>query len=115
MLSTATLVDMWYVTQTAGAVSADEFSALRRRLDQSSRMTWEPITEAIALDSNPIRRRLSDPWDRFIVATARVPEVPLGFAPWTCPRWGRAMSVTAEAGWTPGRVDYSESTLALAS
>ncbi len=36
VVSVATLVDLWYVTQTTQAVSADDFTRLRAKLDASA-------------------------------------------------------------------------------
>jgi PIN domain nuclease of toxin-antitoxin system len=78
VLSTATLIDLWYVTQTTQGISSNDLSVLSQRLGMSARMRWEPITEEIAAESNAIGRSvLPDPWDRLIVATARVLQVPL--------------------------------------
>jgi PIN domain nuclease of toxin-antitoxin system len=73
VLSVATLVDLWYVTQTTKRVTDTDLSALRSRLDSARSITWEPITVSIADDATSMSRAiLPDPWDRFIVATARV-------------------------------------------
>lgn len=73
VVSVATLIDLWYVTQTTQAVSAAQLEALRKRLESSTAITLEPVTVAIADATISIPRALlTDPWDRMIVATARV-------------------------------------------
>lgn len=71
VLSVATLIDLWYVSQTTQAVTATELAAIRTMLDASTAVAFEPMTVAIADATTSIPRDLlKDPWDRFIVATA---------------------------------------------
>jgi PIN domain nuclease of toxin-antitoxin system len=78
VVSVATLVDLWYVTQTTGAITADELARVRAALEQSPRVDVHAIDGRVAGAYTDISRAaLSDPWDRFIVATARVVEAPL--------------------------------------
>jgi PIN domain nuclease of toxin-antitoxin system len=77
-VSVATLIDLWYVTQTTGSVTTDELNALRDRLVSSAAVALEPVTVAVADAAITIPRAvIADPWDRLIVATARVLNVPL--------------------------------------
>lgn len=78
VVSVATIVDLWYVTQTTEAVSTADLATLRARLESTPTVTLQPITLDVvdAYISIP-RELLTDPWDRFIVATARVVETPL--------------------------------------
>jgi PIN domain nuclease of toxin-antitoxin system len=78
VVSVATLVDLWYVTQTTQDVSADNLARLRSTLESAPEVDLHPIDVAVADAVTAIPRDvLSDPWDRFIVATARALEVPL--------------------------------------
>jgi PIN domain nuclease of toxin-antitoxin system len=78
VVSVATLIDLWYVTQTTRAVSADQLAELRSRVTASRAVTLQPVTEEIidAFTSIP-RASLADPWDRLIVATALALKIPL--------------------------------------
>lgn len=72
VVSVATLVDLWYVTQTTQGVSADDLARLRSVLESAPKVDLHPIDVAVADAVTAIPRDvLSDPWDRFIVATAR--------------------------------------------
>lgn len=78
VVSVATLVDLWYVTQTTRAVTTNDLDRLRRAIDSASTVTTEPIDARIADACTAIPRTvLTDPWDRFIVATAKVLQLPL--------------------------------------
>lgn len=78
VVSVATLIDLWYVTQTTEGVSSADLSRLRAVLADSSSVDLHPIDIPIADAVTSISRAvLADPWDRFIVATARVLEIPL--------------------------------------
>lgn len=78
VVSAATIIDLWYVTQTTKRISTDALAAIRVQLDVAEGVHWQPVTVAIADDSTSIPRvTISDPWDRLIVATARVLRVPL--------------------------------------
>lgn len=78
VVSVATLIDLWYVTQTTEAVTADDLSQLRDRLLSSSVVELYPIDLAVIDATTSIPRPvLTDPWDRFIVATAQALDLPL--------------------------------------
>ena len=78
VVSVATLADLWYVTQTTGGISVDDLAGLRSALDSARGVDLHPIDVAIADAFTAIPRDvLSDPWERFIVATARSLDVPL--------------------------------------
>lgn len=78
VVSVATLVDLWYVTQTTQGVSADDLARLRSVLESAPKVDLHPIDIAVADAVTEIPRDvLSDPWDRFIVATARALALPL--------------------------------------
>lgn len=79
IVSVATFIDVWYVSQTTGAVSVQEaeqlISLVRRR---SSGFRPANITTPVAAESNRIGKALlPDPWDRLIVATARTRDLEL--------------------------------------
>ncbi|MGH9091005.1 MAG: type II toxin-antitoxin system VapC family toxin [Acidimicrobiales bacterium] len=78
VVSVATVIDLWYVSQSTRRVSEAELSALRSRLESSDAVRIEPISLAVADASTGIPRSvLGDPWDRLIVATANVLDVAL--------------------------------------
>lgn len=78
VVSTATLIDLWYVTQTTQAVSASQLSELRALLISSPAIALQPLDLTIADAYTAIARELlKDPWDRLIVATARALQLPL--------------------------------------
>lgn len=78
VVSAATLVDLWYVTQTTQAITPDELARVRTTLERSARVGLHVIDAAVADAYTQIpRSALSDPWDRFIVATAQVLDSPL--------------------------------------
>ena len=78
VVSVATLVDLWYVTQTTQGVSVNDLEHLRSALESAPKVDLHPIDVPVADAVTAIPRDLlSDPWDRFIVATAQVLEVPL--------------------------------------
>lgn len=78
VVSVASLIDLWYVTQTTQAVSAQRLSELRGLLMATPAVVLHPVDIAVADAYTAIRRELlKDPWDRFIVATAQVLQVPL--------------------------------------
>lgn len=74
VVSVATLIDVWYVSQTTGAVSPREVQQIIRLVNRRrSGFRAAAVTAAIAVESNRIGKLvLPDPWDRLIVATARV-------------------------------------------
>jgi PIN domain nuclease of toxin-antitoxin system len=78
VVSVATLVDLWYVTQTTQGVSADNLARLRSALLSSSKVDLHPIDLSVADAATSIPRDvLGDPWDRFILATACALALPL--------------------------------------
>ena len=78
VVSVATLVDLWYVTQSTAGVTADQFQTLQERLVSSEKVTLEPVTlEVVTAAMGFARAVLPDPWDRVIVATALALQTPL--------------------------------------
>jgi PIN domain nuclease of toxin-antitoxin system len=78
VVSVISLVELWYVTQTTEGVSAEELAALRQQTDSSRTIELHPVDTAVADAFTSISRDvMRDPWDRFIVATAQVLELPL--------------------------------------
>jgi PIN domain nuclease of toxin-antitoxin system len=76
--SVATLIDLWYVSQTTQSVTAEQLGALRERLRLSEAVVLEPVTATIADATTTIpRASVPDPWDRLIMATAITLQVPL--------------------------------------
>jgi PIN domain nuclease of toxin-antitoxin system len=73
VVSVASLVDLWYVTQTTKGISDAELRNLREQINSSPELSLHPIDEDIVDATTAIPRDLlADPWDRFIVATAKV-------------------------------------------
>lgn len=78
VVSVATFIDLWYVTQTTQAMTTDHLARLRATLEVSSRVTLQPITVDVVDACTAIPREvLTDPWDRLIVATAKALDVAL--------------------------------------
>ncbi|HEX2809265.1 MAG TPA: PIN domain-containing protein [Kineosporiaceae bacterium] len=78
VVSVATLIDLWYVTQTTQGVSAGDLGRLRVGMLSSPAVELYPVDVAVSDAYIGIDRGLiSDPWDRLIVATALALEVPL--------------------------------------
>ena len=78
VVSVATLVDLWYVTQTTQSIAAADVVRLQARLDASANVDLHAIDVAVADAFTLIPRTvLTDPWDRFIVATAKALALPL--------------------------------------
>jgi PIN domain nuclease of toxin-antitoxin system len=72
VVSVATFIDLWYVTQTTEAVTTDDLARLRSTLEASSAVTLQPVTLEVVDACTAIQRELlADPWDRLIVATAK--------------------------------------------
>jgi PIN domain nuclease of toxin-antitoxin system len=72
VVSVASLVDLWYVTQTTKGISNADLRNLREQINSSPELSLHPIDEDIVDATTAIPRDLlSDPWDRFIVATAK--------------------------------------------
>lgn len=78
VVSIASLIDLWYVTQTTKGVSDADLSNLREQISSSPELSLHPIDEDVVDATTSIPRAvLADPWDRFIVGTARALSVPL--------------------------------------
>ncbi len=78
VVSVATLVDLWYVTQTTKGVSADDLAMIRSTMVASPKVDLHPVDVAVTDAAISIERdALGDPWDRFILATAIALELPL--------------------------------------
>lgn len=78
VVSMATVVDLWYVTQTTKGVTVEDLAQLRSVMESSPKVDLHPIDLAVADATTSIPRdALGDPWDRFILATARALGVPL--------------------------------------
>lgn len=71
VVSVATLIDLWYVTQTTQGVTAEGLERLDQTMKASPLVDLHPLDEAVARTYVTIERKaMRDPWDRFIVATA---------------------------------------------
>ncbi|MGH2852979.1 MAG: type II toxin-antitoxin system VapC family toxin [Solirubrobacteraceae bacterium] len=78
VVSVASLIDLWYVTQTTQGVTTTHLAALRDRLASSAAFTLHPIDIPVVDATTSIPRDLlTDPWDRFIVGTALALTMPL--------------------------------------
>jgi PIN domain nuclease of toxin-antitoxin system len=78
VVSVATLIDLWYVIQTTKKLADADLAKLRDLLASSPAFTLRPIDLAVVNATTSIPRDLlTDPWDRFIVATARTLAVAL--------------------------------------
>jgi PIN domain nuclease of toxin-antitoxin system len=78
VVSIATLIDLWYVTQTTRKLSDANLTEFRDLLSSSPGLSLQPIDIAVADATTSIARDLlTDPWDRFIVGTARALALPL--------------------------------------
>lgn len=78
VVSVATLVDLWYVTQTTRKLEGAHLNALRAVLLSSPAFSLHPIDLSVADATTSIPRDvLADPWDRFIVGTARALALPV--------------------------------------
>jgi PIN domain nuclease of toxin-antitoxin system len=78
VVSVATLIDLWYVTQTTQGVTVDDLARLRDVLFSAPKADLYPIDVAVVDACTSIPRDvLVDPWDRFIVATAVALVAPL--------------------------------------
>lgn len=78
VVSVATLIDLWYVTQSTQGVSVLDLSDLRGLVTRAHGVDLYPVDVDITDAYTAIgREALGDPWDRFIVATATVLGVPL--------------------------------------
>lgn len=71
VVSVASLIDLWYVTQTTKGVSNGDMIRLREQIASSPELSLHPIDEEVVDATTSIPRDvLGDPWDRFIVGTA---------------------------------------------
>ena len=78
VVSVASLVDLWYVTPTTKKVSDADLARLRNLLTSSPAFALQPIDlEVVHATTSIPRDVLTDPWDRFIVATAQVLDLAL--------------------------------------
>lgn len=78
VVSVATLIDLWYVTQTTQGVNGEQLAEIRRLIETSPAVELYPVNLAVTDAYTSIDRgQLRDPWDRFIVATALALHVPL--------------------------------------
>lgn len=78
MVSVATLIDLWYVTQTTQGVSVIELADLRRLVAGTPAVSFYPVDAEVADAYTGISRDLlRDRWDRLIVATALSLHLPL--------------------------------------
>jgi PIN domain nuclease of toxin-antitoxin system len=78
VVSVASLIDLWYVTQTTKGVSDGDMVRLREQIASSPELSLHPIDEEVVDATTSIPRDvLGDPWDRFIVGTARALSVAL--------------------------------------
>jgi PIN domain nuclease of toxin-antitoxin system len=78
VISVATLVDLWYITQSTAQVTVGELAELRGLVTASPAIELHPIDITIVDAYTTIgREALRDPWDRFIVATAVALRLPL--------------------------------------
>ena len=78
VVSVATMIDLWYVTQTTRKLSDANLAELGDMLASSPALIVQSIDIAVVNATISIPRDLlADPWDRFIVGTARALAVPL--------------------------------------
>jgi PIN domain nuclease of toxin-antitoxin system len=78
VVSIATIIDLWYVTQTTRRLTDANLAELRDMLVSSPALILQPIDIAVVDATTSIPRELlTDPWDRFIVGAARALALPL--------------------------------------
>ncbi|MGA2455257.1 MAG: PIN domain-containing protein [Solirubrobacteraceae bacterium] len=78
VVSIATMIDLWYVTQTTRKLTQANLAELRDMLASSPALILQPIDIVVVDATTSIPRDLlTDPWDRFIVGTARALALPL--------------------------------------
>jgi PIN domain nuclease of toxin-antitoxin system len=100
VVSVASLIDLWYVTQTTEAVTAADLGALRTTLDGSAHVTLQEIGLAVVDSAATIPRdSLADPWDR-LSGTPR-PATPAKAAPSTPPSSSSTDPLTPPASTPP--------------
>ncbi len=72
------MIDLWYVTQTTRKLTQANLAELRDMLASSPALILQPIDIVVVDATTSIPRDLlTDPWDRFIVGTARALALPL--------------------------------------
>jgi PIN domain nuclease of toxin-antitoxin system len=78
-VSVASVLDIWYVTQTRQVLSTEQLTAIVELLnDPAQGLEAVPITLPVAAAFQEIPlESLRDPWDRLITATAKALDVPL--------------------------------------
>lgn len=78
VVSAATMIDLWYVTQTTGGVNQALLTELRHLVVSSHGVSLHPVDLAVTDEYRSIAREtMRDPWDRLIVATAVALRLPL--------------------------------------
>jgi PIN domain nuclease of toxin-antitoxin system len=78
-VSVASVLDIWYVTQTRQVLSSEQLASIVELLGSpTSALDAVPITldVAAAFEEIPLES-LRDPWDRLITATAKAFDLPL--------------------------------------
>ena len=78
-VSVASVLDIWYVTQTRQVLSTEQLAEIVELLnDPAQGLEAVPITMPVAAAFQEIPLvSLRDPWDRLITATAKALDVPL--------------------------------------
>jgi PIN domain nuclease of toxin-antitoxin system len=78
-VSVASILDIWYVTQTRQVLSTEQLAGIVELLnDPAQGLEAVPITMPVATAFQEIPLvSLRDPWDRLITATAKALDVPL--------------------------------------
>jgi PIN domain nuclease of toxin-antitoxin system len=72
VVSVATLIDLWYVTQTTQGVTVADLSRLPDHLARSPAVELTPITVEVADATIALPRAVvTDSWDRFLVRMER--------------------------------------------
>ena len=72
IVSVVSLLDLWYVTQSTKALTEAEVSEVRTAIVTSPAFVLQPVDLDVVDATTAIPRDvLADPWDRFIVATAK--------------------------------------------
>lgn len=78
VVSVATLIDLWYVTQTTEKLTTTHLDEVRDTAMSSPVLVLQPIDVAVTDATATIPRDLlADPWDRLIVGTAKALAAPL--------------------------------------
>ena len=78
-VSVASILDIWYVTQTRLVLSTEQLASIVEVLnDPAQGLDAVPVTLSVAAAFQEIPlQTLRDPWDRLITATAKALDVPL--------------------------------------